>query len=280
MKRRSTILISILLLSLTALHLFSNNSEDKPQREDKEAPPGTIKLSENLYIDKSPVSNASYMEFLSFVKRSYSQNIRDTLKNFPLYGITHEEFEYYIKQNATDDGLYDKMSIPENMHISWDMNQFEYLHHPYYEKHPVVNITPTQVKTFCEWRTDMVMLFYAVNSKDKEKRTKYYTKIKYRLPTKEEWILAMKTFSDDWIYDKLLFEHDKTCTYPPLDDRKHKNKFQYVPGNVAEMINEKDVAMGVSWYDKDTSANFYKTIKYTMPHDYLGFRCICEIVEY
>jgi hypothetical protein len=283
MKYKKTAYIVILLIfaAFVSLRMYSEIHEDKPVREDKIAPPGTIKLNDSLYIDKTPVSNHSYLEFLSFIERSYSQKVRDSLKKFPRYDVLSDEFQEFVKSNVDKEKeLYQEMLIPKHMHISWDMSQFEYQHHPYYRNHPVVNVTTTQAQTFCEWRTDMVMLNYAINSRDEKQRSKYYSKIQYRLPSPEEWEMAMEYFSEFWITDRSIFEHDKSCTFPALEDRKNKKLFQYVPRNIAEMSSEKDIAMGLSWYDRDTTDNYFKTVRYTMPHDYLGFRCICEIIEY
>jgi hypothetical protein len=50
-------------------------------------------------------------------------------------------------------------------------------------------------------------------------------------------------------------------------------------GNVAEMVSEEGVAKGGSWNHNYNNSVFDAEISYEKPSSWLGFRCVCEIIE-
>ena len=256
------------------------STKDKGPFKFKEAPPGTVWLKDSIFIDVNPVKNIDYKEFLAFLKVTYNKELRDSLKNIPLYGVDIERFRSYMRLCGPDKMQFKKMSIPHNMQLSWNMNTNEYLNSPTYKNFPVVNISYSQALKYCEWRSDMVMLFYASDSKNEKKRQKkYYTKIRYRLPTEDEWAYALEKFEDYIFTDYHVFAGERCATYEAIP-QKRKLEFTYIPHNIAELSMTEKIALGISWRDTDTSSNYSKSVKYWGPSDWIGFRCICEIVEY
>lgn len=268
------IMFTLLLLSCRLA-----SAVDKPPFKLKIAPPGTVWLRDSVFIDVNPIKNIDYREFLSFVAVTYSKEVRDTLKKIPSFGIHMENFRTYMRLAGKDPDLIKKMAIRYDMMLSWRMNMEEYINNPIYKDYPIVNISYNQAIMFCEWRTDMVMLFYATDCKKESQRLKYYTRIRYRLPTAEEFAYALSKFKNNIILNKALYAGDKVCTYPAVP-QKQKVDFYYIPNNIAEMTLVDKLAVGISWHDEDTTRNYAKTLEYFGPRDWLGFRCVCEIVEY
>jgi len=254
--------------------------KEKPPFKTKQNPPGTVWLKDSIFIDVNPVKCIDYKEFLAFLNVAYNKELRDTLKNIPPYALNIEAFRSYMRLCGPDKQLFTKMSIPQEMELSWNMNMNEYLNSPTYRNYPIVNTSYNQALTYCEWRTDMVMLFYSSDSKDEKQRTKkYYSKIRYRLPTPEEWDYAMHKFEEYIFTNYSVYAGEKCATYEAIP-QKSKLSFTYIPHNIAEFSITENIALGLSWRDTDTTDNYSKTVKYFRPSDWLGFRCVCEIVEY
>ena len=171
------------------------------------------------------------------------------------------------------------MKVPLDARLSWAMNMNEYYNSPDFSNYPVLYISYIQAQAYCEWRTDMVMLLFSVYSKNEKQRAKFYTKIRYRLPTIEEWEYAMEKFKDKVFNKMSVYAGERCATIEAVPQKKHL-EFVYVPYNVAEMTIVDKVAVGLSWRDTDTTDNYSKTVSYAGPRDWLGFRCVCEIVEY
>lgn len=252
----------------------------KPKKvKPKIAPPGTVMLNDSVYIDVNPVKNIDYKEFVAFLSVSYSKVVRDSLDNLPMYGVDYEAFRKFMRLNGKDDELLARMMIRLDQKLSWAMSMQEYTSHPKYGENPVIFISINQALEFALWRTRMVMFMWSVQCEDEKERSKYYTKIRYRLPTPDEWDAAMDLFAKNVILNKAIFPYNEACTLPAVP-QKGRNKFWYVPGNVAEMTSVENIAVGISWKDTDTTGNYKKRVDYFAPRDWLGFRCVCEIVEY
>ncbi|MCX7697415.1 MAG: SUMF1/EgtB/PvdO family nonheme iron enzyme [Bacteroidales bacterium] len=254
--------------------------KDKPPFKAKEDPPGTVWLRDSLYIDVAPVSNADYRNFLRFVQAAYSQKVKDTLRKIPSYGINIDKFMDYLKLMGPDKNFIKLMSIPLDIRLSWKMTMNQYFNSSLYDTYPVVFVTYSQAKEYCEWKTYMVMLSYAARSKNQRQRSKYYTQIKYRLPTVEEMSYALTKFKDNIFARYEVFADLETFTVPAYPQKKRRLEFVYFPRNVAEMTVEENIAFGLSWFDRDTTETYIKVVEYSRPSDWIGFRCVCEIVKY
>jgi len=136
----------------------------------KFTPPGTIWLRDNVFIDETEISNFSYMEFLYWLNR----------KNKSQYYLMLPDTQCWTR---SDIGSADKL-------ISL------YADHPAFRDRPAVGISYQQAVEFCNWRSDRVNeLLYIRENKlkfhpDSNFATRAPKKVKYRLPTKEEWEYA------------------------------------------------------------------------------------------
>lgn len=86
------------------------------------APPGTIKFSSNLFIDKRPVTYSDYNEFIYFTKINKPDLVISLIPKDTL--------------------------ITYNNELLWN--------NPKFNAFPVVGLSIDQILLYCEWRSDMV----------------------------------------------------------------------------------------------------------------------------
>lgn len=172
-----------------------------------------------------------------------------------------------------------------------------YFFHPSYKDYPVVGISYDQAKAYCVWRTEAVkqmMKSYDMEPVDFE----------YRLPTRTEWeLIANAGFSDKQKKYIRKLENKKnyrgalrTCNMVYTDSNREElipnfrmlaptrvylpNKYNVynLYGNVAEMVQECNVAVGGSYLDSyQEIVPCNKALSYEGPERWLGFRCVCEV---
>lgn len=264
-------------LVLALLLLISNNngfSQVKLTADSlKLSPPGTVWVKDNIYIDQFPVTNADYTEFLLTVGAYYNPKIHDTIQKMPAYKVNWKKLSEYFFSIEPDEDYLKRLDLDYYSPLSWtnDSNlQFSYYDDEYYSNFPVINVTYEQAKEYCKWRSDMVLLSYAINISKKKKRDVLYTKFNFRLPKFDEWKSA---------YD--IFEiQNEPFTKPVTGEDSESEYFHYAPGNVSEMLDVKGQAVGLSWKDILDPTKPISPVQYQKPSDWLGFRCVCEILEY
>jgi len=135
-------------------------------------PPGTVWLRDNLFIDEAEVSNFGYLEFLYWLKR----------KNHSQYYLMLPDTNCWTR---ADIGSADRLITNYSSYAS-------------YRDFPAVGISYKQAVEFCNWRSDRVNEYLYLKEHKLKMSTdsgKIYSaqipqKVKYRLPTKEEWEYA------------------------------------------------------------------------------------------
>lgn len=178
---------------LTTLILFSCASskviydEVRKTNKNKNSPPGTIWLKDNLYIDITEISVIDYIEFQNYYIRKYKDDSKQYEKVIPKGSlITDYSLSYEDSIEINETGLIPK-SIRNKIYL--------YFHNPVFYYYPIINITYEQAVEYCEWRTNVVNLKYYLDDNPKIKwhpdsTYDFPIKVKYRLPTKEEWEYA------------------------------------------------------------------------------------------
>ena len=229
-----------------------------------------------LWASAEEVSNELYEQFLM-----------DLLRN--------KEFELL---EICKTGKTDWMSlVPEKYK---DLTELEIFgeNDPTYPRAPVQNISYEAAVEYCKWLTR------SYNSYAKKKN---FDKVEFRLPTKEEWVLAGKGGRDlaPYPWGGYYYTNAKGCFLsnfysshiPECDDCKYislgndgglfpvstsayfPNDFGLynISGNVAEMVQEKGIAMGGSWEDIPEECTIESIKKYEGPSPAVGFRVFMEI---
>lgn len=121
-------------------------------------------ISPGLYASKYEVTNYEYQEFLQHLKHNPDASL------YEQYRIFNENW------NMKDSFL---QPFENNYHI-----------HPAYFEYPVVNISQEGAKAYCEWLTATYNAY--------PKRA--FEKVKFRLPTEQEWITAAQGGRDQAIF--------------------------------------------------------------------------------
>lgn len=248
-------------------------------------PPGTVWLKDNMFMDKTEITNSNYREFLYCIKAQHrSKSYCDSM----------------LPDTTTWCKKYDKAGMQTGK---------MYFRHPSYQEYPVVGISYYQAVEFCKWRTERVNYFEAIkkNLAKWVPDTIYHGVqfVNYRLPTKEEWEYAAAAGLDKgrypYGYENITDDkneevsitaeyvnlHEKGFNYPVNSEsvnfgKPNKYDLYNMLGNVAEIIDCGQYK-GLSFNDylvhNDSTYSYTQTWKYTKPECWLGFRCICEVLK-
>ncbi|MBN2777229.1 MAG: SUMF1/EgtB/PvdO family nonheme iron enzyme [Bacteroidales bacterium] len=243
-------------------------------------PPGTVKINDSLFVDRTEICNVDYREFLYWTKQKF--------------GVESIEYTSIIP----DSSVWSDATAYTEPYAQL------YFRHPAYSNYPLVGVTYEQALKYCEWRTDRVneMLFVRINKLNIDTlktAIEIPVYVKYRLPTKSEWesIAALpfskktiKKFSKkkmqgiiryNLIYGKgdadvLSDMSDITATvesYWPNELGVYN-----IIGNVAEMTSQKGLAKGGSWKHTQEEVAIDVDFEYDSPQNWLGFRCVCDVL--
>jgi formylglycine-generating enzyme required for sulfatase activity len=234
------------------------------------APPGTIFLKEGLFIDKTEIANVHWREFSYWI----------------LFFPHDTAFHWRM---MPDTSVWQDIGIP--------LTEY-YFRHPGYNYYPVVGISYEQALEFCKWRSDRVNELYARHPSSNPLPGKKYL---YRLPTKEEWEFAASGRLDITEYPygykntvgtKGIWKNYRLFNYlQPLDTSRAALTAEveaYLPngngvynmiGNISEMISEKGIAKGGNYNLPLEKCKISEQQTYTKPEAWLGFRCICEVID-
>jgi hypothetical protein len=274
------VIMKRLLSILTPLFLsvlFISAITAKPKQD---APPGTVWLKDNLYIDAGPIRNRDYLEFLNFSKSYNWEKFFSENKELPAYGLTWDSLSVLF-HNYPSDAKFLKQFVPADSVIEINTND---LMHPKaanpfrfkeYNNYPMVNISYDQAAKFCLWRSYMVNISVSIACKTAaERKKKNYSAYTFRLPSKEEWELAMKDLGGKIKLAKREFKDGAPLTLPS----ESSDKFTYKPFSIAEMLAEKGKAEGLSYKDIALT-DIYTSQNYEGPQGWLGLRSVCEVTE-
>lgn len=173
--------------------------------------------------------------------------------------------------------------------------------HPDDVRMPIQNISYEAAKLYCEWLTEV----YNTSTYKKKK----YKKVKFRLPSEDEWELAARgghmhaPFPWGGYYHKnikgcYLSNMNVTDSLPctTCEDQASANDGGFFPvftnsyfpndfgcygmsGNVAEMTSEKGLAKGGSWLDAPSDCQVNSRNRYTDISPGIGFRVFMDIIE-
>ena len=251
----------------------------------KKNPPGTVQVNDSLYVDVTEIANVEWREYLHYLLDS-----KDTLA---------------YEQALPDTNVWDADTILNSRQMYYSFR------HPGFNSYPVVGVSYEQANEFCKWRTyvaNFVVYITANDFKDWKLHLSdsfpilYY----YRLPTAAEWetIAAGKYSTEQYpygypdVYVKWKGKQQRAfnCNYKsqPYPAREPVYSFYTSPtgsffknssgiknmiGNVAEMVAEKGVAKGGSFFHQLEDCKIVLNQQYEKPERWLGFRCVAIKID-
>ncbi len=239
----------------------------------KESPPGTFLLRDNLFIDRDPVLNIDYALFLAAVEQFWSPEISEIIQKLPKFGIGVSEFyrDKGIDWRIANSYLIKSIQIPKTFYdgIDTSVSLKKYFVLDKIRNIPVTGVTYEQAEMYCKWRTYMVTILYAANSKNAQSRSRFYSKFMYRLPTIEEWEFALTQKTN--LSKKFPFYQMPVYNVP-----KYGNRFFAYKNILGELVSERDLVIFIKGEKPFNS--YTKSIGSVNPQ-VIGFRCVCEVVE-
>lgn len=262
---------SLLLIFLVSLSSMTGQDVDMPQLKKD-----YVEVRKNFYVCKYEVSNKEYRDFITDLEKSGQKS---------LYQICLPDTACWLTKLKNGAPL-----------VAF------YFRNPSYDDYPVVGISHEAATLYCNW------LSSAYNKQKKRK----YKKVTFTLPNKEEWIFTankgdkskLYTWGSgfmqnnrkqylcnfkhtDFVYDSL------TKKYTETEQKQDRETItvsvrSYYPssfgtynmcGNVAEMIEEKGIAMGGSFSDNAYRVRILSEKTYDKPQADIGFRVAMRVIE-
>lgn len=264
-------------------------------------PPNGVKVPNNLFCDRSEVTNFNWMEYMYWNKKVFGFNSQEHIATLP------------------DTLVW--LSVDSCLH----QNVNSYLRHPAYRDYPVVGVSQEQAEEFSKWRSDRVLeyhliMFKVIKYDTAQTKETYFTIEKYfnnelnniisdkkathfpefRLPTlnERELILSYSDSLDKDYVKKCKSKYCKECKvdFPaiwidisPCKDNsfrieptlsvysncsaKRKKPFYHLRGNVSEWTAHPNITTGGGWKN---SIPLSTTDTVTSSNAWTGFRNVCE----
>lgn len=267
---------AVLLLTIVVLIMGMGAKKEKLFKP----PPQTLRLHDSLYVDIMPIKTKDYRAFLGALKSYYSKAFHDSVQHLPLWGLPRHRLDSLKRHFRGDSVMFQEM-LPRTW-MTYDNYQKRYevdyhLTNPRYIEYPVVNITPEHAKMFCQWRTDMIKLYYAVESLSERARSKYPLNFEYRMITTKEWELILYDNFNDVGFIPKGDRETENMNIPKPYQRKGKRKFYYDVDNAGELLAGNDVSIDFQW-TSSLKLGSISYIEFKEPSSYITFRCVCEIL--
>lgn len=302
----------VLLLVLGLLPIAARAQKSRPPS--LPTPPGTIQISDNLFIDKTEVANLHWLEYLHQIKRDstaafYQSQLPDSTARIVLV----------TKPNTNPPEVYAQ----------------PYLLWPGYRFYPLVDLTYEQAVAYCKWRSTLVNRDF-FQSKDFLRKhpelRDFSIEVEYRLPTEAEWqqaasatlpgqssdspisfytksklqpifltkaaltscLTELRLSKTEKVYQlpynlqenyylveggKAFFCADNSAEFELHAVQTHPAKLDLcsLVGNVAEMTATRGIAKGGSFKTSVQDLTLASRQTYQGPQNWLGFRCVATV---
>jgi formylglycine-generating enzyme required for sulfatase activity len=265
-------------------------------------PPNGILIHDSLFLDDSEVMNSHYMEYLhSLSQDSTEEHLLKAYPDTAIFGTKHLikilNHHHHLQRRKANNHLapnplgHDKeIHEPAKTHHWWNYFSYHGTKH-----HPVVGISYQQAVNYCKWRSDYVSKYFndVLSKKSKYKQFRNQTvRFEFSLPDEKTWELAAAGGLDPHLeifgqhhtlgktnlpIFKVLEQKGKSEPAFIFDNPPNEWGFYNMVGNVAEMVAEAGRSKGGSFAHYLDECAILKTIIYTQPEKWLGFRCQCKM---
>jgi formylglycine-generating enzyme required for sulfatase activity len=254
------------------------------QKKKSFSPPGTTKVNDTMYVDKTEVANIHWREYLYYLSLYDSASLPGALPDTTVW----------LHANGNAGETYSEY----------------YFRHPGFNNYPVVGISYNQAVAFCQWRTKAANFALYV----KENRIRdwqrhindsFPIRFYYRLPAKDEWeslafpalassaggykekdgklkfLFNTKEYNSSINVDSAGAHHYRAYSFTVMVTSFLPGKFRTynLTGNVAEMLSENGIAKGGSFEHTLDESDYKKNQYYTRPERWLGFRCVAVLLK-
>lgn len=237
------------------------------------SPPGTVKISEKLFYDETEITNTHWREYVYWQKNRFG------------------DMSVEYKTSLPDTTVWLDSASCNPPYVNY------YFSHAAYRNYPVVGITYEQAVDYCKWRTGRVKEYFKIRNK---KSDNVPGEFQYRLPSKAEWETLAKAGYAEKTLKKIEKKYAGMARYNLMRNAIKTSSAQYhnpdviapvysywensygiwqIFGNVAEMVSEKGIVKGGGWSHREDEVTAEKDFSYGGPESWLGFRCVCEIIE-
>lgn len=224
------------------------------------------------------------------------------------YEVSNAEYKEFYSTNKKEE-LYPDTTTWEMVRDKVKPFTGSYYTNPQFDRYPVVSVNHKQAYDYCEWLTKMYNAFPA----------KKYKKVKFRLPSEEEWLQAARGAQPEhawfpWKGNSIrLNDNKRMANYMALDDACIKStvldshlKFMCfdealkqcfleavttyaqtpfgvhnICGNAAEMTTDEAAPKGGCWLSSGyyLRLNLEKDEQLPIPSPMVGFRVFMDVVE-
>lgn len=271
------------------------------------APPNCVRVDNNLYYDRTEISNLHWLEYMEWNRRVFGDRSEQYLATLP------------------DTGSWIDI---DTCGVKYDLY---YLRHPVFKDNPVVGVTQAQAEAFAKWRSDRVFEHMLIEGgyikyHPEQDASTYFTTEKYlngeyfryrhhpninfypkfRLPSIDEWRKAVafsETLSERNSATVCSAESCGKCresnpvvhsempvcmvdtsghapTRPIFEECVPQAKaIPNLRGNVREWSLTENIAMGGGWADSLKAILEQDTFHTEISSPTTGFRLVSEWVE-
>ena len=267
----------------------------------------TMNLKSSLIVLLSLI----FLNILAKDKKPFIPNCSDIhegkvfMSHTEATNMMYHEYLYYQISRLSDNEYI--ALLPDTL-VWRNKNQYNepyveyYFRHPAYREYPIVGLTKTQAQLFCDWLSKIL------TEENRKRDDSDVDSVLVRLPTQSEWIFAAQGGNEYYEYPweghdlrmgEGKFQGDMRANFVrgkgdymgvagSLNDHADitapvksywPNDFGLYncAGNIAEMVADKDVAMGGSWFSSGYDIRVRSEIPFTKPSSQVGFRYLVEV---
>lgn len=289
--------LAIVFSLLTTTAVFPQASQSQI------TPPGTVAIA-RFFFDRQEISNLDYREYLDWLTRIFGpdsdelrQAVPDTmvwLRNIERYSSSAME-EVYFRHPAYDGYPVIGVSYEQAIqYCAWRTDRVYEMQ--LIRSNSIPQNTQQTREDYFTTERYLAGLYQGLTP------NRSIPVLRYRLPTEDEWEMAASGNLDATLFPYGYDLNDKKiagklrkgqAVFQTRQVIKMQNQESYLVaapavsgfpngfnlynmiGNVAEMLAEKGICKGGSFYHTLDDCKITGQLTYTRPESWLGFRCIC-----